>query len=105
MVREASEELGVEPQFLTVKEKLPEQYRYDWPKKILKLKYYEAEGYIGQEQTIFILTFSGTDNDFHLDQSDELEADDFKWVTKDELKKYIHTQRHGSLEIILKYIE
>ncbi|PIR94600.1 RNA pyrophosphohydrolase [Candidatus Falkowbacteria bacterium CG10_big_fil_rev_8_21_14_0_10_39_11] len=102
VIREASEELGVDAKFLSIKHQLEQTHRYDWPDHTLKKDYYKKEGYIGQEQTIFILNFNGTDSDFHLEKSHE--ADQIKWVNKDELKKVIHPRRHGSLDIILKHI-
>lgn len=95
VVREASEELGVDQKLFKVIKQLPIDHSYDWPKWGQLIK-----GYKGQQQKFFLLKYLGGDSDFNFEKSDEVQA--IKWVAKQDLKKYIHHKRHESLEKVLR---
>ena len=97
VLREVSEELGIDQTLLKVTKSIPETFQYTTPPRA-QLR----QGYKGQKQQLFVLKFSGSDGDIRVEKSTEVEK--FKWVEENELKDIIHPARHGSLEIILKYL-
>jgi N-acetylglucosaminyldiphosphoundecaprenol N-acetyl-beta-D-mannosaminyltransferase len=86
IIREASEELGIDPRFLRVVRKFSEQHEYVWPRYAQLLR-----GYRGQTQSAFLLEFTGTDQDIHLEKSHEVES--VKWVGKADIIKTLHPIR------------
>jgi len=97
VIREISEELGVDPSYLLIDRKLPETHTYTWPKWAQLQK-----GYKGQRQEIFIVNFSGDNSVFHFKDSEEVE--DIKWVKKSDLKQTMFHKRRGLADIVLKYL-
>lgn len=96
-VREASEELGTDKKLFTPLKKLPATHKYS-PSRWHQL----LRGYRGQEQQFFLLNYTGTDQDFNLEESEEAEA--IKWVSKDDLSKIIHQHRKEALQKIMPYL-
>mgnify|MGYP001329952103 CR=1 FL=1 len=97
IIREASEELGIAPQFLKVIKTLPEKHEYVWPRYAQLLR-----GYRGQAQTAFLLSFSGTNEDIDLAKSHEVE--DIKWVKKDKIIDALHPIRRSFARNLLPYL-
>ena len=92
-VREASEETGLPEAKLKILREIPETHEYVWKPYAQLLK-----GYKGQKQKAFLIEFHGTNNDFDLSQSHE--AEEIKWVNKEDLIKTIHHHRHEFLQKI-----
>ena len=97
VIREASEELGLDPKFLKIIKELPRRHTYVWPRWRQLLG-----GYRGQRQRFFLLNFTGRDEDFQFTDSEEVV--EIKWVQKSELLDYIHPQRQRSLEGLMDLI-
>jgi len=97
IVREASEELGIESKFLKVIKKLPGQHEYISPRYAQLL-----HGYRGQSQTAFLLNFNGTDQDINLTKSHEVEK--IKWVGKSEILESLHPIRRDFARKLIPYL-
>ncbi len=97
VVREASEEIGAPEHFLKVIKKIPESHNYDWPEygKLIK-------GYKGQQQTAYLLEYSGNETDIDLSASHE--AEEIRWLDKQDLLKTIHRHRHEFAKKIIKHL-
>jgi len=97
VVREVGEELGIDISLLKVIKELPETHRYEWPDYAKKLR-----GLRGQEQRAYLLEFSGTDSDIHIENSHEVEA--WRWVDKANLFASLHPVRREFVEKLLKHL-
>jgi N-acetylglucosaminyldiphosphoundecaprenol N-acetyl-beta-D-mannosaminyltransferase len=95
--REISEEVGTDQKYLKIIKQIPENHHYDWKPYAQLLK-----GFKGQEQTAFLLEFTG--NDKNIDYTDSHEVEDVKWIKKDEILKWIHPQRREFAEKIIKHL-
>lgn len=84
ILREMSEELGTDK--LEIIQKVPRFHKYTWNKNA-RSKY----GYKGQKQTLFILKFTGTQQDINIEKHGELS--NTAWVTKDALIQTISNIR------------
>ena len=80
--RELAEELGLAPpqQFCSLVAQGP-AVCYDFP---ADSRARIARRFKGQEQTLFLLDFRGSDDDIHLDADDHPEFRAFRWVTPTE---------------------
>jgi N-acetylglucosaminyldiphosphoundecaprenol N-acetyl-beta-D-mannosaminyltransferase len=96
-IREAAEELGTKEDLFSIAKKLPATHKYN-PSRWHQL----LRGYKGQEQQFYLLDFHGSDTDFDLDKSEE--AEETKWVDKNDLLKVIHPHRQDALKKLLPYL-
>ena len=87
-LREASEELGAAPALLQVVAKLRATHSYDWT----KIPAYAADKWRGQQQSFYLLSFSGTDTDLKLDRF-EPEFSSFRWCTAAEVRQLAEPKR------------
>ena len=92
--REMTEEVGTD-KFKIVKH-VPRFFSYRWP-KLDRLR----RGYAGQRQDLFILEFTGTDEDIKLDAR---ECKQFKWVPIAEAQQTVHEVRKAQVERALEWI-
>ena len=97
VVREVSEETGIPENKLQIIKSIPESHIYDWPEYARLIK-----GFKGQKQQAYLLKFIG--NNQEIDLSNSHEAEEIKWVNKEDLIKTIHPHRHEFLKKILKHI-
>lgn len=97
VVREVSEEIGAPEKLFKVVKQIPENHVYEWPEYAKRLK-----GYKGQAQTAFLLDFLGKGSEFELKGSRE--AEEIKWVNKNDLLKFIHPARQEFARKIIKYL-
>ncbi len=82
MWREIAEELGlVSPRSVCRLVGRGPAVRYEFVKP--------WQGFVGQEQTLFVLAFEGTDADFRLDFHHQPEFDGHRWVTLDQALELI----------------
>lgn len=82
--REMGEELGT--QSFRVLFHLPKAHRYTWPRW-----YQFVKGYKGQDQDLFILEFTGKDNELNLHASEELSQ--WKWVPRENILEELAPRR------------
>nr|WP_272916540.1 RNA pyrophosphohydrolase [Tsuneonella aeria] len=87
VLRELYEETGIASDKVAVIGRLDETVRYDLPSELVG-KLWEGR-YRGQEQTWFLLRFSGTDADVRLDAHEPPEFCEWRWVDPDELPNLI----------------
>ena len=97
VIREAGEETGIPEASLKVIKKIPESHTYLWPAYAQLLK-----GFAGQEQTAYLLEFSGNDKQINLDAS--YEAEDYQWFDKEDLVKTIYPVRQEFARQIVKHL-
>lgn len=83
--REIKEELGTDKFEIIEESKIKESY--DWPDFVVaKRLRKEGKTYIGQEQTQFLVKFTGKDSDIKL-QEEEIRR--HKWVKYEDLEQYL----------------
>jgi N-acetylglucosaminyldiphosphoundecaprenol N-acetyl-beta-D-mannosaminyltransferase len=85
ILRELEEELGTEK--FKVKKMIPNIHRYFWPKRIYSKSFYP---YKGQEQTLCLVEFTGSDSDIKLHKK---EFRDWQWVLPDKFIPTLHPYR------------
>lgn len=90
--REMSEELGTDD--FKVLAHLPRAHQYIWPRW-----YRFVKGYRGQIQDLFILSFTGTDDQFQLGKTNELKR--WQWVPIEKVVEILAPSRRviGSLAV------
>ncbi len=96
-LREIREETGISN--VTILGKASEHYSYIW--NHFKRRLIGGRGHRGQRQTIYYLRFTGSDSEIKLDQS---ELQEYKWISIEQLKDYIHPIRQDMLKIVLSDI-
>jgi N-acetylglucosaminyldiphosphoundecaprenol N-acetyl-beta-D-mannosaminyltransferase len=94
IIREMQDELGTD-KFEIIK-MLKNCYKYKWGKET---KYSNIDKYTGQKQTLFLLKFTGDDNDIKLDKHEHL---DWQWVTKDKILQITAPNRRNIIQIGLE---
>lgn len=87
VLRELAEETGVLAHHATVIGRIDEPMRYDLPEELIGKLW--GGRYRGQEQTWFLVRFSGTDEHIDLDAHDPPEFCEYRWVEPDELPDLI----------------
>jgi len=93
IVRELEEELGTADfEIITV---CPEKHSYRWAESLIR------DEHVGQEQTIFILRFTGNSKDIELDQR---ELGGFLWVHPSQVPIFLHEYRKPVWDIACKYL-
>ncbi|MFA6537368.1 MAG: WecB/TagA/CpsF family glycosyltransferase, partial [Patescibacteria group bacterium] len=97
ILREIEEELGIKPKFLQITKKIPQTNTYVAPRYGQLL-----QGYKGQEQTAFLLNFTGEISDIKFQGSEEVE--EIKFVPVDQVEKLLHRDRAKFWQIIKKYV-
>ena len=81
--RELEEETGIQSRHASITATLSETLRYDLPEELLG-KLWQGK-YRGQEQTWFLMKFSGSNEDVNLTAHDPAEFCEWKWVEPAEL--------------------
>jgi putative (di)nucleoside polyphosphate hydrolase len=81
--RELEEETGIQSRHAAITATLSETLRYDLPEELLG-KLWQGK-YRGQEQTWFLMKFSGSTSDVNLTAHDPAEFCEWKWVEPAEL--------------------
>ena len=81
--RELEEETGITNSHAAITATLSETLRYDLPEELLG-KLWQGK-YRGQEQTWFLMKFSGSTSDVNLNAHDPAEFCEWKWVEPAEL--------------------
>lgn len=97
VVREVSEEVGIDPKYLKIEKKLNASHEYVWQKHFQLIR-----GYKGQRQTAYLLNFLGNENNIDYQDSDEVE--DIKWVKKEDLLKKVHPIRRSFIKQFINQI-
>jgi putative (di)nucleoside polyphosphate hydrolase len=87
VMRELYEETGVSGEFASIIRHLDEPLRYDLPEHLIG-KLWDGK-YRGQEQTWFLVRFSGEDEHVNLEAHDPPEFCDYRWVDPEELPDLI----------------
>lgn len=87
VMRELFEETGVSAENATIIGQLDEPLRYDLPDELVGNLW--GGKYRGQEQTWFLLRFSGSDADVNLEAHDPPEFCEYRWVDPEELPELI----------------
>ena len=95
--REASEEIGAPISAFGATTVLSEKNEYVPPRYSQLLI-----GYKGQSQTAVLIEFVGNEKDVDVANSEE--AEEVKWVNKDELLTYLHRDRQKFAQVLLKYL-
>ncbi|MBI5077257.1 WecB/TagA/CpsF family glycosyltransferase [Candidatus Falkowbacteria bacterium] len=98
VIREISEEIGCDTKLLRIIRRMDETNKYVWPSYGQLLK-----GYKGQQQTAFVLEFNGNDSDIDMRKSSE--AEDFKWVAKDDVLNELHRDRRQFAQDIIRHLD
>ena len=94
ILRELSEEIGTDK--LKVISEMPTKIKYQFP-FYLKNKY----KFNGQEQTYFLLYYSGDNSDIRFDNQEKPEFKSFEWVNIDEPpKRVVYFKKLAYLEAI-----
>jgi putative (di)nucleoside polyphosphate hydrolase len=83
-IRELKEELGTD--LFKEFHKSNHVLFYNFPADFVR-----DDKYTGHKQTYFLVEFSGTDHDIHLDSH---ELDDFRWVYQNELPEYLESPEY-----------
>jgi N-acetylglucosaminyldiphosphoundecaprenol N-acetyl-beta-D-mannosaminyltransferase len=103
VIREMHEELGTDK--FEVLGECSKTYSYDW-NHFFRPLFWDTRGYRGQKQHIFYLRFTGEDSDFKLDEREIISP---KWVSPNELSKYLHPMRQQMLQVAMidlqKYLD
>lgn len=97
VIREVSEEVGVDPKYLRLIKKLPATHQYKWQKHYQLLR-----GYKGQAQTAYLLEFIGQNNNINHEDSDEV--DEIKWVSKNEILPNLNPVRRDFTKKFINYL-
>ena len=97
VVREVSEELGIDRKYLKISRQLPAEHSYEWPRHSQLLR-----GFRGQKQVAYLLKFVG--NNSNIDYKNSHEVEDIKWVTKDKLLESLHPVRREFIAKIINEI-
>jgi len=87
MLRELGEEAGVRPEHLEIAARLSEDLFYDLPGELVGKLW--GGRYRGQQQSWFLVRFTGTDADIDLDAHDHPEFCEWKWVDPELLPELI----------------
>ncbi len=86
ILRELKEELGTHKFEIIEKSKIIE--KYDWPKEVVERRLREkGKTYRGQTVTQFLIKFTGSRKDIHIQEEEIREA---KWIKYEDLKDYFH---------------
>lgn len=93
IMREMKEEIGTDE--IKIIKHISNFYRYEWP-KVDKLR----RGYRGQKQDLFILDFTGADNDIHIDNR---EHSDYQWAPIEHATQTVHEIRREQAEKAIKF--
>jgi len=78
LYRELWEEIGLQPELVSVLGKTQGWLRYKLPKALMRAE--EKPLCIGQKQIWFLLRFAGREDDVKLDCADKPEFDGWRWV-------------------------
>lgn len=78
MYRELYEEIGLQPEDVTIRGYTKDWLRYDLPER--HIRYHQYPRCIGQKQIWFLLSLNGDEARVTLDHSDSPEFDYWKWV-------------------------
>ena len=97
VIREVSEEVGIDKKHLQIIKKLKATNTYDWPPHSQILK-----GYKGQKQNAFLIKFTGSNTDLNFQKSHEVEA--IEWVDKNEVVSRLHQVRKDFAKKLLNEI-
>ncbi len=87
MLRELGEETGVTADKASIISRMEEPLRYDLPEELIGKLW--GGKYRGQEQTWYLVRFTGTDADIDLEAHDPPEFCDWKWVDPEQLPDLI----------------
>ena len=87
MLRELGEETGVTADKASIISRMEEPLRYDLPEELIGKLW--GGKYRGQEQTWYLVRFTGTDADIDLEAHDPPEFCDWKWVDPEQLPELI----------------
>ncbi|MCB2065739.1 MAG: RNA pyrophosphohydrolase [Erythrobacter sp.] len=87
MLRELGEETGVGPDLLQIVARLDDELYYDLPPELVG-KLWKGR-FKGQRQAWYLVRFTGTDADIHLDAHKHPEFCEFKWVDAELLPELI----------------
>ncbi len=93
IIRELKEELGTSD--FSILTTCPEKHSYRWAENLIR------DEHVGQEQTIFILRFTGNSKDIALDQR---ELGGFLWVNPSQVPIFLHEYRQPVWDIAYKYL-
>tara|TARA_B110000967_G_scaffold206118_1_gene252074 strand:- start:271 stop:804 length:534 start_codon:yes stop_codon:yes gene_type:complete len=78
LYRELEEEVGLNPDHVTLLAKTPKWLRYDLPLEHIRRS--QKPACIGQKQVWFLLKLESSDTDISLNLHHDVEFDDWKWV-------------------------
>ena len=87
MLRELGEETGVTPDRASIISRMEEPLRYDLPEELIGKLW--GGRYRGQEQTWYLVRYTGTDAEIDLEAHDPPEFCDWKWVDPEQLPDLI----------------
>ena len=87
MLRELGEETGVTANKASIISRMEEPLRYDLPEELIGKLW--GGKYRGQEQTWYLVRFTGKDADIDLEAHDPPEFCDWKWVDPEQLPELI----------------
>jgi putative (di)nucleoside polyphosphate hydrolase len=100
VIRELVEELGAGATFFGAPRKLSATHRYKWDRP----REYGGEWFCGQDQTYWLVPFSGADTDLNL-SLEHPEFQNFKWVTPEDVRALAPARRLEGYEPALKEFE
>jgi putative (di)nucleoside polyphosphate hydrolase len=92
LLRELQEELHCND--FTILAECPEKHIYHWAKKLIR------DENLGQEQTIFLVKFTGNTQSI---QVDKRELGGFLWVPQNKIEVFLHEYRKPVWHIALKH--
>ena len=95
LLREMKEELGTNN--FTVLGTCSKTFSYNW-QHFFRPLFWNTHRFQGQIQYIFYLLFTGSDDQFILDNH---EIDSFRWIQTEVLHAFIHPMRHAMLNVAL----
>ena len=98
--KELKEEVGIEKNKIAKLYQCKQTHKYLWSKNYLKTNF--INGYKGQKQSVWIVKFSGNDDEITVDNR---EFKNYQWANIDEAKKIIHPYRLAVWEIAKKNLE
>jgi len=88
VLKELKEEVGIEKNKITKLYKCKQAHKYLWSKDYLKTSF--IKGYKGQKQSVWLVKFSGNDDEIVVDNR---EFKNYQWLSIDKVKKIIHPYR------------
>ncbi|MCX6745182.1 MAG: WecB/TagA/CpsF family glycosyltransferase [Candidatus Parcubacteria bacterium] len=91
IMREMSEELGTDK--LEIISFIKNCYRYKFPRNNI---YWNHDKFVGQKQTLFLLKFTGQDQDIKLDLNEHYQ---WQWVSKEDILRVATPKRQGIIKI------